>query len=193
MSAQSLKLSEIWEAVRLGNQQSFSTFHRLLYPELFRYAKGLLKDDVVAEDLIQDFFVKLWVKKEQIGSIANVKGYTYQAVRCMCFNFLKSAKIGQSNLCAMPWEDFELSIEDSITQDESDLFIKEKVQRALNDLTERQREIVYLRFFEKLDYDQIVRITGVKYQSVINHIYRAIQVLRDKLKVNVDPVLVRVL
>ena len=48
----------------------------------------------------------------------------------------------------------------------------------------KQREIIHLSFFESLNYNQIADITGIKYQSVVNHVYRAVQLLRAEFKVS---------
>ena len=53
---------------------------------------------------------------------------------------------------------------------------------ALNRLPTRQREMVYLNFYENLNYNEIVMQTGIQYQSVVNHVHRAVKVLRTHLK-----------
>ncbi|AYB31955.1 RNA polymerase sigma factor [Chryseolinea soli] len=180
-SNQSTRLSQLWDSVCQGSENCYATFHYHLYPGLISYARGLVSYEEVAEDLVQDLFVKMWVKKEQIGRIENVKGYMYRAIRSICFNHLKSAKKKQTPIDPLD-EDFQISYEDMLAQDETQTFRKQQIERALNGLPARQREILYLRFFEKLEYEQIVEVTGVKYQSVVNHVYRATQCLRNQLR-----------
>ena len=71
------------------------------------------------------------------------------------------------------------SIEDIITQRETDLKQRRVINEALNKLTARQRQIIQLRFLESLNYSEIGAATGIKYQSVSNLIHRAVQTLRE--------------
>lgn len=181
ISNASMRLSLLWDAVCQGNKDCYATLHDHLFSGLKSYAHGLVVYEDVAEDLVQDLFVKMWVKKEQIGQIENVKAYMYQAIRSICFNHLKSVKKKQVRIDPLV-EDFQISYEDVLALDETQTFRLRQIERAINGLPIRQREIVYLRFFEKLEYEQIVEVTGVKYQSVINHVYRATQCLRNQLR-----------
>jgi RNA polymerase sigma-70 factor (ECF subfamily) len=52
---------------------------------------------------------------------------------------------------------------------------------ALNTLPVRQREMIFLKYFDGWNYDQIANVTGIKYQSVVNHVHRAILQLRSEL------------
>ena len=74
--------------------------------------------------------------------------------------------------------DLEISTEEKITQVETTLKQKKMIELALNQLPLRQQEIMRLRFFEDMNCSEIADITGIKYQSVVNHMYRSIQTLR---------------
>jgi len=182
MLTKTTELSKLWDCVCLNDQNAYAELHCHLYPGLFIYAKGILKDDDAADDLVQDLFVKLWTKKSSIGKIGNVKGYFYSSLRCMAINYLKSRKNMATNSLMVAPEDMQLSAESLITGKEEEMKLTKIMEAALNRLPSRQREIVYLRFYEDLEYTQIVEVTGVKYQSVINHIYRAMQFLREEFK-----------
>lgn len=181
MLNKAIELSNLWEQVCLGNEKAYSSLHYQLYPGLFVYAKNITKDEDVTHDLVQELFIKLWTKKAIIGQIANVKAYFYRATRSIVINHLRSIKNQESKLNSMVSVDIQFSAEDIITTEETSLELKRSIEGALNKLPSRQREIIYLRFYEDMDYTQIVAVTGIKYQSVVNHVYRAVQVMRDSL------------
>lgn len=176
------QLSELWEQVCAGEQKACASLHCELYPGLFVYARSIVKDEDVANDLIQDLFVKLWVKKASIGKIENVKAYFYSAVRSMSINYLRKLKTQQSRLTNFATDEIQFSIEDSIIVEESNITLRQAIHDALKKLPSKQREIIHLSFYESLNYSQIVDITGIKYQSVVNHVYRAVQLLRTEFK-----------
>jgi len=174
-----IELSKLWDAVCLGNQDAYATLHTQLYPGLFSYVRSILRNEEEANDLLQDMFVKLWLKKESIGKIDNVKSYFYTAIRSIALNYIRQVKLRESKLDDLTSVDIQFSAEDIMTEKETSLKLKNTIAAALNKLPSRQREIIYLRFYESLDYAQIVEVTGIKYQSVVNHIHRAVQSLRE--------------
>lgn len=182
MLSKKTDLPLLWKEVYAGNHQSYAALHYQLYPGLFAYVRRMIKDEQIANDLLQDMFVKLWVKKDVIGEIVNVKAYFFTTARSITLNYIKRLKTQDKYLEEAIFADVEFSAEEIITERETNLSIKRTITSALDKLPLRQREIVYLRFYEDMDYNQIVEVTGIKYQSVINHIYRAVQTLREDFR-----------
>lgn len=180
-SNQSSQFSELWNQVCLGNQQAYASLHRQLYSSLYHYAKRIVIDQDDASDVIQELFVKLWDKRTIIGEIKHVKSYFYRALRSTAINHLRGIKMMESRNQYFSLVDLELSKEDHMIANECISEQQQVVKMALQKLPVKQREIIYLRFYDNLDYTQIVEITGIKYQSVVNHIHRAITLLRAEL------------
>ncbi|MBC8054202.1 MAG: sigma-70 family RNA polymerase sigma factor [Sphingobacteriaceae bacterium] len=178
------QLPELWEASKAGDAKAYSALHSELYPKLFNYALKIVKDDQVADDLLQEVFLKFWSKRNQIGVINNISSYFYQSTRFIVINYLRDIKNQQLKLDQMPEPDIQFSSEEIIMERESSRQLKYVIQTLLNSLPARQREIVYLRFYEECSYEQIVQITGIRYQSVVNHIYRAVQTMREGFECN---------
>jgi RNA polymerase sigma factor (sigma-70 family) len=179
MIKDSEKLSKLWNEVCTGNQRSYSLIHRKLYRSLYVYGKRIINDGEITDDLIQEMFIKLWLRKESIGQIENVKGYFFAVMRSLCFDYIKNRDAVEARKASIVFLDLQISIEDEITQRETSIKQREVIEYALKRLPERQREIMRLRFFESLDCAEIGAMTGIKYQSVVNHMYRAVQTLRE--------------
>ena len=179
MSKRSDELSKLWNEVCAGNQRAYSLIHQSLYSRLHTYGKRIVKDDELVDDVLQETFIRLWMKKESIGSIENVEGYFYAVMRSFCLANLRSIEVLEAKKQTIAFLDNQDSIEDIITQREIDLKQRRIIDEALNKLPARQREIMQLRFFECLNCSEIGEVTGIKYQSVANHLHRAVQTLRE--------------
>lgn len=179
MSKKSGELSKLWNEVCAGNQRAYSLIHQRLYSKLYIYGKRIIKDDELLYDVVQETFIRLWMKKESIGQIENVEAYFYVVMRSFCLVSLQSIKAIEAKKQTIAFLDSQDSIEDIITQREIDLKQRWILEAALSKLPARQREIMRLRFFESLNSSEIVKVTGIKYQSVANHLYRAVQTLKE--------------
>jgi len=172
------ELSMLWDEVCTGNQRAYSILHQQLYPILFTRGKRILKDDELTAEVLQDTFIKLWLKKETIGPLENVKGYFFIAMRFACIDYLRNVEALKAKKDVIVFFDFQNSIEDVITEREVRFKQRMILEGALNKLPARQCEIMRLRFFENLNCTEIGKVTGIKYQSVVNHLYKAVQTLR---------------
>jgi RNA polymerase sigma factor (sigma-70 family) len=171
--------SDLWALAACGNRDAYASLHQNLYPSLYHYLLKMVKDEELADDLLQDVFVKIWTKRVQIGNIKNVQAYFFTAARSAAINHFRREKRINEKLDRIPGPDMEFNREDVIIATENDTELKLAITDALNNLPARQREIIYLKFYEDMDYARIAEITGIRYQSVINHVFRAVQTLRS--------------
>ena len=173
------KLIALWDGSLAGSQQDYATLHAKLYPKLYVYASKMLHDDDLVDDLLQDLFVKFWENRRKIGTIKNVEAYFYRSTRSIVLNYIRLKKQRDSKLILMPSPEIVFSAEDVMVSNESNSLTKELLLSALNSLPAKQREILNMRFYDELSYPQIAQVLGIRYQSVINHVYRAVQSLRQ--------------
>jgi RNA polymerase sigma factor (sigma-70 family) len=78
-------------------------------------------------------------------------------------------------------ESFQLSPEEIIIQGEACEQRQQALKQALQSLPARQKEVLFLRYYNGMSYDEIEQILSINYQSIRNHIYRATQRLRKIL------------
>lgn len=180
-SQQQDELHQCWSRVLQNDTQALQALHAALYPAMHHYADKLLKDDTSADDAIQEVFVKMWQQRQRIGNIQHVKGYVYTLLRRHILNVLRSQKTRLFHLGQ--WGSHEVQLEFSpeevLMQQDSNREKQQALSRALNQLPARQREVLYFRFYEALDYKEIAGIMGINYQSVVNLSFKAIQQLKQ--------------
>jgi RNA polymerase sigma factor (sigma-70 family) len=80
------------------------------------------------------------------------------------------------------------SYEKDLIENQTCIEQQEHLQHALNRLSPRQKEVVYLKFYENMSYHEITELTSLNYQSVRNYIHQAIQALRRKRSVLMEAV-----
>lgn len=169
-------LAGCWTAVRAGDSRAYAHIHSQLHPVLYRYAFAMLGDEDLAQDVVQELFIRIWFKKEMIGELHNVRAYFFTALRRSTLNQLR----GLRSLRILPPgdPDIEFSVEDILIGEEEQSALRERLSRYLNELPRRQKEVIFLRFYEELPYSEVAVIMKVNYQSVINLAHKAIAQLR---------------
>jgi RNA polymerase sigma factor (sigma-70 family) len=169
---------DLWAKASGGDHNAYALLHASLYPGLYQYLFKIVKDEDIAADLLQELFVKLWQKRNRVGVLRNVKAYFFTAARSMAINYFRQVKSQSIRIENYTPVEMDFSAEDIIISAENDTNLKSVMTNALNTLPARQREIIYLKYYEEMDYQKIAEVTGIQYQSVINHVFRALQTLR---------------
>lgn len=168
-----------WHLSREGDSHAFYAIHRELFGGLYNYAYKLLQDKDLANDTVQELFVKIWTKREQIGEIDKVKPYFFTLMRRQILNQLRNLRLHNLKISMMARPDIDFSPEEIVVKNEETRSLQNKITELLNELPKRQKEVIYLHYFEDLDYTQIAAIMGINYQSVLNLTQKAMQKLRS--------------
>lgn len=173
------ELEDWWLRSLEGDTHAFHNIHRELFGGLYYYALKLLQDGELANDAVQELFVKLWVKRGSIGVLKQVKPYFFTALRRQALNQLRNHRLRQLRLSGLPRPGIDFSPEEIVVRDEEYLRLQSRIAALLNDLPKRQKEVIYLHYFEEMDYAQIAVVMGIHYQSVLNLTQKALIKLRS--------------
>lgn len=169
----------LWTAFRGGDEHAFAELAKRYYRTLFQYGQRFTPNMQQTEDVIQDLLVHLWLHRATVNDTPSVKFYLLKAFRHRMLKTI-GPLAGETELtdsCAQlipefPHEHYWIS-------QESDLALKQKVETAVGQLSERQREVIYLRFFQNLMPEEIAGLLAINAQSVSNIIQRALNNLRS--------------
>ena len=171
-------LEQWWTQTLAGDSHAFHHIHRVLFDGLYGYAHKILQDPTLAGDAVQELFVKLWMRRESIGPIRNLKPYFFTVLRRQILNQLRDRAQREKRMSALPEPTIAFSPEEIVMRQEEYAHLQEKISSLLNGLPERQREVIYLHYFENMEYAQIAEVMGINYQSVLNLTHKALQRLR---------------
>jgi RNA polymerase sigma factor (sigma-70 family) len=179
-SRSTLTDEELWNLFRNGQQRAITDLFRRHYRRLYSYGMKISRNEDLTKDHIQEVFLEVWNKRDTLPRVQHVKAYLLKFLRRRIFHSLQlTEKQSEKDWLYAQYVDMPLSHEDLLVQEQLQAEVKEKLDRALQKLTPRQREVIYLRFFDNLSIEAISEITALKYQSVVNLVHEAIKKLRD--------------
>ena len=170
----------LWESFREGDREAFATLFRSHYEQLFRYGRKFTTDENVLEDGIQELFIELWQAKNRTP-VVSVRAYLLKSLK------YKLLKAYRKNRDVLPLTGegeeyaFEWSHESFLIAEEEDEEKKRRVLKALEHLSGRQKEIIYLKYYQNLGYEEVSEIMNINYQVARNLLYQAIRSLKNRL------------
>lgn len=174
---------ELWEEFRLGIESSFKSLFDSYYQQLFNYGHKFCVEDEVLEDSVQELFIKLWKNRERLNSTPSVKNYLFKAFRRVLFRKLAEQHRFSGIKAEFPFE-IELAHDYTMISEERMRSLRAQLSRALEKMSPRQREIIHLKFFEDMSYEEIARVMNLSPKSTYKLLYRAI----DSLKEHMSPI-----
>lgn len=175
------------EEVQPGNEvltysHSEAAFERVFktnFKALHRYAYTFVKDEYIAEDVVQSAFVKLWEKSSDLRIHSSVTAYLYRSVYHECLNHLKHQKVRTMHETFV--KHTTSGSEGSPAEQMQLKELQDKLSDALAQLPEGCRTIFQLSRFESLRYKEIADKLGISIKTVENQMGKALKVLRLKL------------
>nr|WP_121269228.1 sigma-70 family RNA polymerase sigma factor [Pedobacter schmidteae] len=173
-----------WEQMRAGDKQALFELYNNMYFHLIRFGLKLSADDELVKDCVNQIFLNLWDKRERLNAVENVKSYLMTSLkRCMLDQLAYTDKMSDAlNKMGAEEEWEELSYEEIMIRLQQDDELKQKLQLAIKQLTPRQMELIQMKFFEGLTYEQIAERTSQTMKTAYNTIYDAIKTLKKLLK-----------
>lgn len=170
---------QTWRNIAEGDKEAYSGLYILYFKKFYNYGRKFTSDVLLIEDCIQELFLDVWRKKESMLEVEVPNSYLFSSFRYTLFNKIKqSQKIVQSNEFA---EEPEFSIDFAIINREVDAALQASLQSALDALTPRQREAIFLRFYEGLSYEEIAAILNITVKATYKIMARSLSSLKDKL------------
>ena len=159
-----------------------ASLYNLYVDNLYTYALYLGFDKEAIMDAIHDVFCKLAADEKILRDVSNIKLYLFKSLKNRLYDIFKARReyVGLSIIESeeMPF-DIHITIEDLLINREEQLQIERTIAEMLGRLTERQREIVYLRYIQECDYEQIAELLQISVHGCRKLLSKAMQKLRD--------------
>ncbi|WP_142687976.1 RNA polymerase sigma factor [Chitinophaga polysaccharea] len=174
---------DIWEAFRSGDESSLQRIFDKYYTPLFNYGHKFSADDHLIEDALQNLFVRLWKNRDGIKDTGSVKNYLYKSFRRVLLRMLEVQQREYSFSVPEGWPGpgQELPYDQTLISRERLESIRSNLVAALEKMTPRQREIIHLRYYEEMEYEEIAALMQLSVSSTYKLLYKAIDTLRQYL------------
>jgi RNA polymerase sigma factor (sigma-70 family) len=172
---------ELWNAFKAGEKRAFDAIYKMYAKVLYNYGCKLIDDKTLVLDSIHDLFLDLWRMRETVSTPDSIKFYLIKSLRNLMTKQNRKSNFSFEN----DFENFEfrlppvLDIETETIDEERDIELKDKLQRAYLQLTPNQKEVLNLRYYENFSFEEIAKILSMNVQSVRNLIQRALNKLRE--------------
>src|SRR5690606_5066673 len=166
----------LWNRFKTGDAESFVAIFKIYYPRLFNYGIKMSADTNIAEDCIQDLFTELW-KSGGKAEIISLNAYLFTAFKFKMMRAIKASIKNNHSLSEKDETSFEISHELFLIDKEYNAELKQKFANSLNELSPRQKEIIYLKFYQNLSYEEISNIMQINYQAARSLLYQDIRIL----------------
>lgn len=168
----------LFDRIKKGDEVAFEKLFRKYYENLRRFIWGYVKSEAVAEELIQEVFLKIWKNREHLKINRSVSAYLFRSARNMSIDYVRHANVEQS------WADEKQALDQlndrpSIDKQLNDKLILDEVKKAIQALPERRREIFILSRYEGLSYKEIADLLDISVSTVETQISRSLKKLRD--------------
>jgi RNA polymerase sigma factor (sigma-70 family) len=171
----------LWDSFKQGNWFAYTSLYNDHFRALSNYGYKFTRDTNLIEDAIHDLFVRLWTTRDNLSTPASVRNYLYKSLRNILLRKMKTqGKFTGIDTAEYPCG-FEVTYNNHFLSAIEDRELQSRIKNVINTLPPRQREIIFLRFYEGLSYEEIADIMGIGINSTYKLLYKALHNLQQTL------------
>ncbi|WP_443938523.1 RNA polymerase sigma factor [Pedobacter sp. MW01-1-1] len=166
--------------IAAGNQQAFATLFNFYKNRVLGYAFAILQEEELAEEIVQEVFIKIWLGRKTLGEIANFGAFLRISTRNLTLNALKKIALEHKKYQEVKREhsDADLSTENAIQYRE----IQRLVDVAIEKLSPQQKIVYKMCKIDNLKQKDVAEKLGISLHTVKAHLRDAVKII----KTNVD-------
>lgn len=182
MSKATYSDEDLWQLIKDNQESAFTQLMERHFASLIHYGRKFSTDKALVQDCVQDVLVDVWLRRTNAQPITSIRTYLFASVRHRICRLARQDLRFESingDVEEMPFS-ITFSIEDKLIADEIDRERLHQLNLLMNQLPPRQKEIVYLRYYQGLEKDQIAAVLNINYQSVSNLLHRTLTNLRNQ-------------
>jgi RNA polymerase sigma factor (sigma-70 family) len=176
-----------WSRLLAGDKEALIELYQRYYHALLFIGLKHIPDSNLVKDVIQQQFLYFWEKRDTLMEARNVKSYIIISfLRRLTNDWVKARKTVNLEVAWSSQEEelFETSFEENLVIKDTRDAVCKNLLTIINSLPARQRELIFLKFYEGLSYDAIVARTGLTHRTIYNKIHEALGTIRQGLQQN---------
>lgn len=177
-SSVSLEDNSLWKQFQEGDLEAYAVIYKKYFFVLYQYGRKITVDENLVKDCVQDLFIKIWNNRERLSETTSVKYYLFTCLRNKLLDHLRSNQHKhEASLTSID----DKMIADIIVPDLGEDYRKEKVLKAINNLSEYQQQLLKLKFTEERTNKEISEALGITMQSVYNAVFKTLRIIRKQV------------
>jgi RNA polymerase sigma factor (sigma-70 family) len=171
----------LWDAFRQGDGVAFERMYRQFNPVLINYGLKITPNRALVMDVVHDLFLYLWDHRATIGPTSSIRFFLYKSLRrSLTKQLIRAGRFND----AEP-EDTDLPSSNppdhALLRGETEEERARHLAQRMAELPDRQREALFLRFYEGLEFEQVADVMAIQTRAVYKLLYRAFDTLRTHL------------
>lgn len=174
--------ASLWDDFLGGSKRAYAYLYSKYAPTLYNYGYKIAQNRELTEDCLQDLFLTILETRERLGRTDSIKFYLMRALRRDIVRKMTNEQRFDHELDTLDFTiEFQYEptwLDRQISQEQSALLLSE-----LTNLPARQKEALFLKYFDNLSYEEIAGIMGIEQTSVYKIVYKAIASLQKRMPV----------
>lgn len=170
--------TEVWQQFKNGSEDAYAFMYEKYVPVLYSYGYRIYPNEAVVKDCLQDLFVNLWLTRQNLGHTDSIKYYLFRCLRREIAQKVNASLHFTHDVTTPLPGNTEDSFESRLIALEESHLQHQELDLALTYLSDRQREAIYLRFYQNISFEEIAGIMGITQRAVYKLIYRAVDILK---------------
>lgn len=172
--------TNIMDELSKGSKSALEELFHRHYNEIVVYAMSIIPDEMEAEEIAQQTFIKLWEKRGNAANIKSARSYLYRSAYNACMNILEHEKVKKKYQSET---EYRLRTIDTDEFDDAGIpDFKEQLHVAIEELPPKTKDVFHLRYFEELSNDDIAEKLNITKRTVETHLYNSLKFLRNHFK-----------
>lgn len=163
------------EQIRLGNEKAFKKLFYQYSERFFLWAYKITQNSSAAEDIVQDFFIRYWERKETLLFHPSFPAYAYRSIYNASLNYLRD------NERFIYGYEITIDLIDPDVEDEDLQELKRILLKAIDELPERCKKIFVMATLERKKYTEVADALGISVNTVKVQVSKAYRILREKI------------
>lgn len=167
-----------------GDQQALAELYQHFHKKLHHFSMALLRSSELAEEVVEDLFVKLWTNRSSVKKIDNITVYLYVAVKNASLNKLSRKA---RDLVAAPFDFFDIDVNDSLPNPHDIMVTSEMMERmykAIEALPPRCKMIFKLIREDQLKYKEVSQILNISVNTIDAQMAIAVKRICNALQID---------
>lgn len=177
------EINDLWQRFINGDDVAFSNLYNHYVHELFSYGLKIHGNEFLVKDCIQEVFIQLINKRKKLELTDNKPIYLFKSLRNKLLEELRSKnrRTNIAKLIASGDASFEIGAEQSTILLEEEKSLTKRMEAALNSLSDYQKEAIFLKYSQGLEYEKIAELLDINTASARTLIYRSLKKVKESL------------